>query len=779
MRKFFNITLAAIALVSLSAACSKVDPVNDTPAEKVMTIEATIFDAATRVTFDPSFDSNFKPTKMAHTWQVGDKLRITDASDPTKTAEFDLIDGSGTATGKFIGTGFEAASYNVEAVPVGTFNSSLVQTQLEDGNTEHLQYVATATGVTDLTSITLAETSGIIGLIAKLPAGVAGTITSVDLATKVFNYPITVTINLTKQEDTDSDDVLKLYANAPTGFAIPAGEVFLRFNSENPDHTVYTRYQKFTTALTPEAGKFNYIKMNCAHIDQYAGAEDDGMEENPYLIADKYQLMAMKNLVEEDNTTYFKMVADVDLTGIDWVPFNYSGTYNRGVVFDGCGHKILNMSVSADKSYPSFAGVVYGTIKNVTFESPKVEGKDTHLGVVGCYIGTGNNDGECIGVTVNNADVSLTVSADKKGRYAGAFTGYVGSAGSSIQDCHVTGTTTVVNEVNASSTSASVAGGFLGYTDKAVSINDCSVSGTANVTMNTTKTGCSAGGFAGAFGAAVQLTGCTAAANVNNPSSYYTGGFVGQANSDNTSFTNCAFLGGTLSTERNNNNSPVGGFIGRTTKNTISFTGCYVDGATINAVKSGRVGGFVGDCNINNTYTSCYVKNTIISGALNAGGFAGVFYSTASKCFVESTTITANNSNNGGFVGYPEGATITDCYANATVAGGSFDNVGGFIGINKKNNTVERCYENGTVSGTASSVGAFIGHVDVAAISIKKNVAWNASLPLYGTITDGVSDETITDNYVGASGSIYEQAVTLGGWDFTTVWTTDAEPKLR
>ena len=316
MRKIFNITLAAIALVTLSAACSKVEPVDETPSVKVMTIQATISDAATRVTFDPAYGSDFKPTAMAHTWQTGDKLRITDAADPTKTADFDLIDGAGTATGKFQGSGFEAASYNVEAVPVGTFATGFTQTQAKDGATDHLKFVATATGVTDLSAVALTETSGMIGFIAKLPAGVAGTVSSLQIDTKISGFPITVTINLTAQEDADADDVLKVYANAPTGFAIPAGsEVFLRFNTTNADHTVYTRYQKFESAIVPAAGKFNYVKMNCSHIDQYAGAEDDGMEENPYLIADKYQLMAMKDLVEEDNTVYFQLMADVDLSG--------------------------------------------------------------------------------------------------------------------------------------------------------------------------------------------------------------------------------------------------------------------------------------------------------------------------------------------------------------------------------------------------------------------------------------------------------------------------------
>ena len=741
MRKIFNITLAALAAIVLSAACSKVDPVDETPAAKVMTIQATISDAATRVTFDPAYGSDFKPTAMAHTWQEGDKLRITDAADASKTALFDLVDGAGTATGKFQGEGFDAASYNVEAVPQGSFATGFTQTQAKDDATDHLQFIAAATGVTDLSSVALTETSGILGFIAKLPAGVAGTVTALEIATTFMGFPVKVTINLTAQEDVDSDDVLKVYANAPSGFSIPANtEVFLTFKSTNTAHTVYTRYQKFPSAITPVAGKFNYVKMNCSHIDKYAGADDDGMEENPYKIADKYQLMAMRDLVETDNTVYFELLADVDLAGESWVPFNYASPYTKAVNFEGNGHKILNLT-STYASYPSFAGVVAGDINNVTFVDPVIESVSQHAGVVGGYIGTTGIIGNCTGVIVENAKVSVSGNSEK-GRNAGGFGGFVGAEGT-IKDCHVKGTTTI--------------------------------------TQTHTATGSSAAGFIGNIGAAATIDGCTATADVTNEASYYTAGFVGQIGAAvPVVIKNSAYLGGTIKASRSNNNSPVGGFIGRITKNAHAvIEKCYVDGAKIDAPLCGRSGGFVGESSNENTITSCYVKNSSVSAGMNTGGFVGVLYSTVTKSYVESTTVKANKAQTAGFAAYPENAKITDCYSSADVEGGSFDSVGGFIGISKGNITVKNCYENGTVSGTAESVGAFIGKLDVAPTSITQNVAWNASLPFAGVVTAGVDLTNVTGNYTGAEGSIYDQAVALGGWDFTNTWTTDPTPKLR
>ena len=741
MRKIFNITLAALAAIVLAAACSKVDPVDETPAAKVMTIQATISDAATRVTFDPAYGSDFKPTAMAHTWQDGDKLRITDAADASKTALFDLVDGAGTATGKFQGEGFEAASYNVEAVPQGSFATGFTQTQAKDGATDHLQFVAKADGVTDLASVAMTETSGILGFIAKLPAGVAGTVSAVEIATKFMGFPVKVTINLTAQEDVDSDDVLKVYANAPSAFSIPANsEVFVTFKSTNAAHSVYTRFQKFSSAITPVAGKFNYIKMNCSHIDQYAGADDDGMEENPYKIADKYQLMAMKDLVETDNTTYFELLADIDLAGESWEPFNYASPYTKAVNFEGNGHKILNLTSNFD-SYPSFAGVVAGDIQNVTFVDPVIDAGTQHAGVVGGYIGTTGIVGNCTGVTVENAKVYLSASPSKN-RSIGGFGGMMAAAGT-LKDCHVTGTTTI--------------------------------------TQTNAQTGSNAAGFIGNISAAATIDGCTAKADVSNEASYYTGGFIGQIGAAvPVVIKNSAYLGGTITAGRSNNNSPVGGFIGRITKNANAvIEKCYVDGAKIDAPLCGRSGGFVGESSDGNTITSCYVKNSTISAGMNTGGFVGVLYSTVKKSYVENTTVKANKAQAAGFAAYPENATITDCYTSANVEGGSFDSIGGFMGISRGGITVKNCYENGTITGTAESVGAFIGTLSVAPTSITKCVAWNASLPFYGVLTEGVELTNVTDNYTGAEGSIYDQAVALGGWDFTNTWTTDSTPKLR
>ena len=632
MRKIFNITLAALAIFTLAAACNKVDTVDDTPVAKTITIQATLSDAATRVTFDPAFGSDFKPTVMAHTWQEGDKLRIADASDASKTAQFDLVDGAGTATGTFQGEGFDAASYNVEVVPKGSFNNGFTQTQAKDGATDHLQFVATATGVTDLTSLTLTESSGILGFIAKLPAGVAGTIKSLDIATALFGSPVTVTINLTEQEDVDSDDVLKVYFNVPTGFAIPAdSEVFLTFKSTNASHTVYTRYQKFSSAIAPVAGKFNYVKMNCSHIDQYAGGEDDGMEETPYLIADKYQMRAMRDLMPEGETTHFKLLADIDLENEPWTPLNFDGSFARGIYLDGQGHTISNLTSTDAQAYPSFVGVVNGTVKNLVFDGATITGGNNVAGVLAGYVGSSSASavGNISDITVKNA----TVTGSK--RYLGGVAGIINKVSETVLNCHAINTTV-------SSTSDRV-GGVFGQVDKTFAVKDCT------------------------------------AENVTVSGSINIGGLVGVGYGN---FTDCTSSGEITSINTTSNQDiGLGGLVGYFENGTISHCS-----SSVNAIQTtnGRdIGGLIGKM-LAGTVEKSFSTGNVTGLQRNVGGFIGLITNTSGTSVVTDCYCTGNvvaNAYSGGFLGLFEkgSAEITNCYATGSVEGNFA--LGGMLGV--------------------------------------------------------------------------------------------------
>lgn len=607
MKKIVSILSAALALIALSAACNKVNPVDETPASKTITIKATLSDAATRVTFDPAYDGDSKPTAMAHTWQTGDKLRITDASDASKTALFDLVDGAGTATGTFEGTGFEAASYNVEAVPQGSFSSGFTQTQAKDGATDHLQFVATATGVTDLENFSLTETSGIVGVIAKLPDNVAATINALEIEAKVTGLPmpIQVTVNLTAQEDVDSDDILKVYANAPTGFAIPAGaEVFLRFKSNNPDHTVYTRYQKFDTALLPVQGKFNYVKFNCKDIDKFAGAGNDGSSTDPYQIADKYQMDAVHDLLVADETVYFKMVDDVDMSGITWKPLNNTTDankhYSKYISFDGDNHTLSNISTDATEipAYPSVFGVLNGDVANLNIDHATITPGGNKAGVLAGYIGSSDSVVIPSVTNVHITNSTVGTSDNRATNYIGGVAGQIERDGTTLSNVSIESSSVYGDLAN-----KKTCGGMIAYIKSGATLEKCHsaalVDGQAYV-----------GGIVGypeaPSGKQIVISKCYYDGPGVFVSWRYAGGIVGHAVGAGTlTIQNCYATSKVIAAS-----GWAGGISGDHYKGTTQIYNCY---ATAEVSASFGAGGIVGQVNVDGLeIQKCAAFNTAI-----------------------------------------------------------------------------------------------------------------------------------------------------------------------
>ena len=751
MKKYLAFIVAAVALTVLAASCNKAEqsPVQPVEAEQI-TIRASIPEG-TKVAF-----TELESGGLHLAWEEGDCIIVSNGS---QSQTYEIKDGFTDHEAEFTGPAISGESFTI-LYTNGDYNSLseaqgfdfTSQVQNGNGNTDHLRYIAWLSGVNSYTEFTLSEAwasehggsfnvPGIINLEATLPAGVTK-LKSVSLNLGGMEF----TLGLKNVDVSASSQVLTAYAMIPwTGLQLPA-KTPVDLIITGDDDSEYGMSFTLPSGADLKPGHVSRLLFPKG-IELLLFAGGNGTEASPWLISKASHLVNLMNIYKADEAAdkavkyWAKLIADVDIKGVDWIPFNRANSYGRAIDFDGDGHTISNLTVGSTYEYPSFAGVVYGDIKNVTFESPVIDGGSKNCGVVGGYIGTGSNDGHCSNVTVNNAKVTVSTTGSK-GRNGGGFAGVLGSAGSSISNCHVTGKSTVaqVSSVN----------------------------------------GSSVGGFIGNIAAAATITGCTATADVSNDNSYYTGGFIGQIGSAvAANISSCAFLGGNITAGRNSiKNSPVAGFVGRVLKDAYAtFTDCYVDGAVITATTSGRVAGFVGDASYNNTFTSCYVKNSSISGSWHCGGFAGVLYCSASKCYAESTTLTANGENVGGFVGYPENATINNCYAasSVTVDGGTFKAIGGFVGIEKAGTTVTNCYEASSVTGTGTGVGAFIGFVDATPTSVTSCIAWNNTLPFWGEVqvveSVPISTDTITGNYIGTSGTVTSQAQGLGWstdvWDFS------------
>lgn len=117
-------------------------------------------------------------------------------------------------------------------------------------------------------------------------------------------------------------------------------------------------------------------------------ARGDGTENNPYIITSSFHLNNMKSLDWSDsdkNPLYFKMEADVDMSGISWVPLNNKSGYSNHMHFDGNGHIIKNLT-SKGQAYASFFGVLCGSCKDLGIINADIESTNAG-GIISGYAG--------------------------------------------------------------------------------------------------------------------------------------------------------------------------------------------------------------------------------------------------------------------------------------------------------------------------------------------------------------------------------------------------------
>lgn len=798
MKKYFIVALASVAALTL-ASCVKESSSN-------MTEEKTINNSQELITITARIpEGGFTKVDMNEaayggainlTWHAGDKIIVTDADNASNTQEFTLTDGEGTAEGTFTGKAVTADTYIIVYDSIGDEFEFSEQTQAADGTADHLKYKAVLTGVNYYTDFEFSDTwaafaggtftsSSVLRVRAKLgdldPAEVYAVI--LKASDEIFAGSNELKVNIsTHGEDGNGDemDFITVYATLPVGNVNIADgtKLVAQFQMSDKSYDKYTVYRELGVGLM-EAGKVNSFNIDCGeNFDKFANKVTDGIgtAANPYLIGDQHQMAALKgNLLADGEYTYIKIVDDIDMTGIVWEPLNYESPYKKYMKFDGQNHSIFNLTTGS-YNYPSLFGVLYGECKDLIIDGAIIVVESNYKsGIVAGYLGTGDAFVPCeiSNVIVQNSSIGTKAGVTTT-RTMGAFAGQASMEGITITDCHVYNTT-----VTQLGTSTCHAGGFIGYSQYNATFTDCTTE--ANVTGNQF-----AAGFAG-YGGQGKFTRCVASGTVSGTKDV--GGFVGKT--ETPSFIDCGYTGSSVSASDDSKSAHPGGFVGYAYINKNSnvgatFTGCYVNGATLNTSSSQRVGGFVGQADAGNTFTKCYVKDVIMQGALNSGGFVGVSYVGATsevpgggifKCYVDGGTITANGNNCGGFVGYPENCKIEDSYTSMNVVGSSYTQIGGFIGNCRGGNTVTNCFESGTISGSAATVGAFIGELTVDGPTVSKCIAWNNTLEFMGS--DGEKDvSNITDNYCGTSGTISSQATALG-WN-TDVWNLSGDvPVLK
>jgi hypothetical protein len=636
MKKSIVLTIAAAAIF---AACAKDTPIVESSEAIPATISVSIpADGLTKVELEQ--DSN--PDGVVKlTWESTDAITVENAADDTKRVEFTYKSGAGTASAEFSAADISplagATSYNIyltSSLPGGY----MFQTQASDGDTGHLGYAATLSNVSKYDGATFSQTwasangsgsfasSSVLRIRAQMPtAAIADAVQKITVksSTPIFDGDSEMNITISSPGVGGDGKVVTAYATLPPGDVdIASGtELIFQFQVSDDATDRYTAYRKLSSAGHLYGGKVNFFKINCPDIESFAGPDDEGTAEHPYLIGDRHQMQAMHTLLGNDQTRYFKMVDDVDLTAINpWEPLCLDASENKKIYFDGANHTISHLTAGEAYNYPSFVGYLWGEIKNVIFDHATItcgSTKEQSAGVVAGYIGGSSHQGDLSGVTVSNSSVTSS------GAFAGGIGARVGKS-ASVLNCHVINTTV-------STTGTNVAG-FLSYiaSNCALTIADCSAE-----RITVTASGHYAGGLVSQIASTnVTIRRCHTTGAINRTSSgRHFGGLVGCISSTGTQIINCY--------------------------STCSVTGYQFSGGLVGSFFTGG-GGSIEHCMASGDITD--------KGNSGDGGLVGSVYVsgvTITDCIAWNGSIAPNkyasgNYSSGAVVGYTHPETIVE-----------------------------------------------------------------------------------------------------------------------
>lgn len=214
---------------------------------------------------------------------------------------------------------------------------------------------------------------------------------------------------------------------------------------------------------------FAFYALN---IDKGKGSKD-----KPYLIYEVEDILKLREQCKEisdDSSiekadaatpTYFKMMEDIDLAGVDWTPYNYNDNFLRKIDFNGNHKTISNLTCDKTGVYASVFGVLFGSVYDLNVKNANIKSNQT-AGVMCGYLGTGNKKGH-----IHNCSVQGRVESNSK--YNGGLCGQ-NAVGGEIYEC-------LVDVEVVQTSNQNFVGGLVGYEKgKPCNIHDCIVKGSVN-----------------------------------------------------------------------------------------------------------------------------------------------------------------------------------------------------------------------------------------------------------------------------------------------------------
>lgn len=576
MKKINSYSFAVAAALFLFSACAKDDvqnPVQDpeevNPVSELVTISVKMPDEGlTKVTLTQDSE-NKKVIKLA--WEYADELDINGNTFTVKTGSIS-VDGK---SAEFEGTAPTPVGGKYTIRYSNLTGGYAEQTQSADGDAGHLGYAVSISGASEYTGITFSEAgasavggtisqSSVLRLRAKLPDAVASAVQKVifKASEAVFAGSKELAVNLTTPGTAGDDKTLDVYATLPAGDAINADamDLLIQFQTSANAYDKYTAYRQIPASTN--FGTPQYIGIDCSNIDKYAGKDDAGTAEKPYLIGDQHQMQAINGLMASGETRYFKLIDNIDLTGVAWSSVNTS-PFDKVVNFEGNGKTISNLNNSLFYD-------LNGTVKNLSVSNANISNASLNFGVLARQISV---VGSVQRVSISDSNVTLT---DREG-----------------------------------------AGGLIGKITNSADIEDVHIVNTS-VCANTTRAGGIAGWVVLSSAATVALSKCSfEGGSVTTKTSYYSGGLIGS----NESTAGTLSIGNSFSTGDVTAlaNNWAGGILGCHAKGTSVLVDCYSTSAVKSSQGSGGIVGLSSGAGL--SVIRCMAFNTSITSTVKSGNY--------------------------------------------------------------------------------------------------------------------------------------------------------------
>lgn len=228
--------------------------------------------------------------------------------------------------------------------------------------------------------------------------------------------------------------------------------------------------------------------------------------------------------IRNDLTGYYELGADIDLAGVDWIPFGTTSTQSSSDMetftgtFDGKGHTIKNLTITRNTSdtynFVGLFGRVGGFIQNLVIENANinVKGANPCVGILCGYVYYETRTPD-----IKKVSVSGTITVDHDYKYNEyAFRGVGGLIGSIYNSSKVTMLDCIskVNiNISGDSQRTCYVGGFIGY-GNGVYLDRCYAFGNINVT-NTEDTALKISGMQSLCYNTTHFS-CACAVNISN-----------------------------------------------------------------------------------------------------------------------------------------------------------------------------------------------------------------------------------------------------------------------